>query len=150
MKTLRLLLVAIASFGLFASCGDDESPGPGQPGVTPPVPIGTPAPDQELEQRWQALKAEINQMTSNKSCSSDDDCATIAIGFKACGGPDDYVIYSTPNTNEDLLRERVSEFNELDEERDAGGPSDCMMILEPVPACQANQCVGTRPDIGIE
>ena len=50
---------------------------------------------------------EIRDMVANRSASKANQCHTMAVGAKACGGPATYIIYSTKNVNESDLEDRV-------------------------------------------
>jgi hypothetical protein len=48
------------------------------------------------EQRAEALLAEIEALAADKSSTSDADCGVVAVGAKACGGPETWCILAPP------------------------------------------------------
>ncbi len=76
------------------------------------------------------------------SCNEGNQCATIAVGDKPCGGPTHYLAYSLPKTDIDGLDSLVVQFNSAEREENIrlGRISDCMIVSEPPVACVQNQC----------
>jgi hypothetical protein len=105
-------------------------------------------PEEKLAARLVELKTQIQALTNDKSCSDNSQCRSIAMGNKACGGPEGYQIYSTKNTNPVALTVLVSEYNRVDKQLDAilRQPSDCRYITQPVLSCVNNQCTATTSE----
>jgi len=82
-----------------------------------------------LKQRY----AEIKTMIGDAKASDVQQCRKVAFGYKACGGPASYLIYSVQGMDEALLLQKVSEYNALAkaEAQRLGLMSDCAMVLEP-------------------
>jgi len=76
------------------------------------------------------------------SCTDNNQCATIAVGHKPCGGPTHYLAYSSQSTDIDVLNSLVTQFNtaQRDENIKLGRISDCMVVAESPVACVQNQC----------
>jgi hypothetical protein len=76
------------------------------------------------------IKAEVGE----PAAKSPSQCKTIALGSKPCGGPATYLVYSTAGSDEDKLKQLVSEYNELSRKYHREHPeimSDCMFVAEP-------------------
>ena len=52
----------------------------------------------------EALSRQIREAVGDAACTSNDQCKTIAIGHKACGGPETYMVWSTAVTDGAKLR----------------------------------------------
>ena len=83
----------------------------------------------ELEKRY----AEIKSMIGEAKASDVQQCRKVAFGYKACGGPQSYLIYSVQGLDEAALLQKVSQYNALSEAEAhrLGLMSDCSMVLEP-------------------
>ena len=76
-------------------------------------------------------------------CGDEFECRYIAFGAKPCGGPWEYLIYTTSIDTEELEL-LVTEFNaqEANYNETCGAISDCAVALEPTGfTCEDNQCV---------
>jgi hypothetical protein len=103
-------------------------PGPGQP--NPPA----------ANDRIAALVAEIRSLARTGGCTDAGDCRSIAIGYKACGGPRDYVVYCATTTNVATLRARAAELERLEREAARGMVSDCQMVTAPTVSLGGGVC----------
>jgi hypothetical protein len=92
----------------------------------------------ELTQRY----AEIKTLIGEAKASEVQQCRKVAFGYKACGGPASYLIYSVVGLDEALLLKKVSEYNALDEAetRRLGLMSDCAMVTEPGVMLEGGVC----------
>jgi hypothetical protein len=83
----------------------------------------------ELQQRY----AEIKGLIGEAKASDVQQCRKVAFGYKACGGPESYLIYSVQGLDEAVLLQKISEYNALSEAEAhrLGLISDCSMVLEP-------------------
>jgi hypothetical protein len=94
----------------------------------------------------QSIRAEIG----DAPCSSSSVCQTIPFGAKACGGPQQYLIYSTSATDSARLAREVARYNEAQRKRnrEEGRVSDCSVVVRPQVSCVSGQCraapAGTR------
>ena len=66
--------------------------------TTPAVPAPVPVPGQS------DTMARLGAAIGPATCSSTDECKTIGIGAKACGGPGGYLAWSTRDTDADKVR----------------------------------------------
>jgi hypothetical protein len=91
--------------------------------------------------------ARIRALAATPSCSSDAQCHTLALGARACGGPDSYLPWSSEKTSQaeiEALGERYKE-----ERRAAnaasGARSTCQFLMDPGAVCRAGTCqLGTN------
>lgn len=90
----------------------------------------------------QSLLKSINALTANKQCNSNQDCKSIGIGHRACGGPEKYLVYSVKGVKESDLESKIASYNAQRKEAvtKAGGFSTCMMLMPPSLQCQNNVC----------
>ena len=92
-------------------------------------------------------------ISDQQFCSADIDCKSVEYGSRACGGPEEYLIYSTVQlkaTDEKKLLDLISEYNSYSEiimksERRIG---HCNLILKPNLSCINQQCL-TSPIIDL-
>ena len=100
---------------------------------------------EELTAQMDETLQQIETLSQDKRCETDDDCASLPIGHLACGGPSDYRVYST--RIDDESQARLSELSQttqklakqLNEQRSM--MSICSMVPEPVLSCRSNICI---------
>jgi hypothetical protein len=97
---------------------------------------------QSLSERMAELKADMEELTKDKSCTSNSECKAMAYGTKACGGPSGYVVYSIKTTDVIRLKEVTSELSQLQDEynREQGLMSTCSYMMPPEVSCDQGQC----------
>lgn len=90
-----------------------------------------------------AYYAKIEDMISDDGCSQTQECNTIALGVKKCGGPEQYLVYSTAAVDLSQLQPLVNSYNDYSEQYNEinGSSSDCTLVLVPEVACYNNRCV---------
>jgi len=89
------------------------------------------------------LQEEIVQLITTGTCTQNTDCDFIAFGSKPCGGPWNYLVFST-TINVELLKERVATYNETETAYNIKWSvvSDCMAIAPPTSVqCVNGDCV---------
>lgn len=89
------------------------------------------------------LKMNIESLASASVCSEDFECRYIAFGSKPCGGPWEYLIYST-SIDTLALTNLVTEYNQLQANYNVtcNMVSNCMAAIPPIGfECVNNQCV---------
>lgn len=90
------------------------------------------------------LRAEIDDAIAvgDGACASVDDCASVGIGAKACGGPAEYVVYCATAVDEPALLDLVAEHVALSEEENArtNAVSDCSLVGPPAIALVDGTC----------
>ena len=114
------------------------------------APTGAPAaPAAQPPALWGRVQAEVG----DAACTSNSQCRSIAIGHKACGGPESYLAWSTSVSNEATLKDAVAAHAEArrKEDEQSGRVSNCMMLMDPGAVCEAGRCVlnrrGARPPV---
>lgn len=138
LGALALLCGLAACSGVSAS-GDAAAP------AAPPQAAAPAAPGHQG--LWQKIQAEIG----SASCDSPSQCRTLAVGHKACGGPESYVAYSTKAGNSARLvqlGEQYAAARKAENER-SGMVSNCMMVVDPGATCAASRCVLTKGGTGV-
>jgi hypothetical protein len=124
MKTLILKFI-ILGFVLFISCAKETTLTPADE-------------DQQLVQ----LAKDIEEFAKNKACTGGDNCRTMAMGSKACGGPTSYIIYSLSKTDEKLLSEKIKQYTDFQKELNItyNRTSDCLFLSPPTVDCLNGVC----------
>jgi Fe-S-cluster containining protein len=124
MKT-HILKLTLLGFVLCMACSKQET-------LSPAVD------DQKLEQ----LGKEIQEFAKNKACTGSDDCKTMAMGSKACGGPTSYIIYALSKTDEKQLSEKVKQYTDFEKELNIkyNRTSDCLFLSPPTVDCLNGVC----------
>lgn len=128
MKT-HILKSLLLGFILFMSCSKED--------VSDVSALAT-ADNQKLE----ALGKEIEEFAKNKACTGVDNCRSMAMGSKACGGPTSYIIYSLSKTDEKQLAEKVKQYTDLQKELNLKYYiiSDCRLLIPPTLDCVNGVC----------
>lgn len=105
------------------------------------------APDAEA-----ALVARIRAEVGDARCSADSQCRTLAIGAKACGGPESWLAWSTTAApgaagRAERLQTWSTELATLQRQRQqaSGMVSNCQYNADPGAVCQAQRCVLQTP-----
>ena len=126
MKTTSCLARLCGAL-LFAAAGSACS-GPGNPApATPPPGL------------LQQLRAEIG----TAACDSAQQCKTIAVGHKACGGPETYLAWSRKTGDGAKIRHLAeAQRAQRKAENEASGMlSTCSAVMDPGATCSAGRCV---------
>lgn len=121
MKLHRLLSSALAGIAL-ASCAQ-----------TPPA---------TAEPESKRLDQELRSLIGPAACKTNEQCRTVPVGAKACGGPTGYMAWSTQGTDAGAvaaLAKRQSEAHRREVEA-SGMRSNCSLVVDPGAACVAGQC----------
>jgi hypothetical protein len=148
MRSHHAVVVLLA---LLVACNaparDDGAP-PSTAGTdSPPSPgAATPASDsverhRELV-RIESLKVAARTTANPEGCSTAGQCAAIALGSKACGGPTEYLVYCPRSTDTLRLRELVDEVERAERAYNTrwGIVSTCEMLLEPRLVLEGDVC----------
>jgi hypothetical protein len=129
MKTLILKFI-ILGFVLFVSCAKED--------IMDNNFYASLGDDQKLS----LLAKNIEEFAKNKACTGGDNCRTMAMGAKACGGPTNYIIYSLTKTDEKLLSEKVKQYTDFQKELNIkyNRVSDCLFLSPPTVDCLNGVC----------
>lgn len=87
-------------------------------------------------------KQEIIDYIKSFQCSANIGCLSIAFGVKPCGGPLEYLVYST-GINVAQLQQMVSDYNAINQQFNVAtnAMSDCAIVNPPVNVgCVNGQC----------
>jgi hypothetical protein len=92
----------------------------------------------------------ITSAIGTPQCTQDQQCQTIAIGHKACGGPEYYLTWSSAHTSSTVLKKLAARYSKLREAEHArtGGLSTCILVTDPGAMCQVGQA-GDAGDTGV-
>jgi hypothetical protein len=88
-------------------------------------------------------RAAIRSLVAEPTCSSVTECRALPFGAKPCGGPWQYLIFSTTKTDSARLASALARYHELDARRNQrlGTSSDCAVVSRPALACALERCV---------
>lgn len=127
-KILSLLAIAGVAALLGTACAQPQATG------TEP---------QRVERAW----ADVQRLTRNNRCTADDDCRSIAVGSRACGGPSSYLAWSSKSADEAALNAAVQRHAELVKAQNTaeGRMSTCQMLVDPGAECRAQRCELKQP-----
>ena len=89
-----------------------------------------------------ALLAQIQAEVGDAACDGAQQCRTIAIGAKPCGGPDGYLAWSVKRSDEQRLRALALRHAAArkDENQQSGISSTCVIETNPGASCQRAVC----------
>jgi hypothetical protein len=89
---------------------------PTRPRMTPrpPRPVPRPMPPQgaagDVDQPTiDRLRAEAKALVKTDGCATSGDCAVLPLGERACGGPEEYLVYCPKSTDVAALRRKAAE-----------------------------------------
>lgn len=90
----------------------------------------------------QQLEAQARTIAKTEGCSASSDCATGAIGQKACGGPRDFLVYCKKTTDVDALNAKLGEIvkGEIAYNKKYDLMSTCEMRVPPLVAASGGSC----------
>lgn len=97
----------------------------------------------QLQVDTRQLFQRLVRLTDDKQCDSDNQCEVLPVGNKPCGGPEQYMAYSTANTDQKLLQYTQERYSKLksEQQKRLGMVSTCQILPKPTAVCQARQCV---------
>ena len=115
-----------------AERGDPSREGGAEAQVTPPSP-------QTLEE----ARARIDSAIGGAAASTLSQCALVAVGARPCGGPREYLAYSTAETDSSALATLAAVYERMDRERNEaqGLVSTCELMQPPDLVLENGRCV---------
>lgn len=89
-----------------------------------------------------ALRAEIVQLIGPATCANLVHCRAVALGTRPCGGPAEYLPYSSFGTNRELVEAKAFEYTLLYEEMQGRDQpvGACVVLPEPRLQCVNRHC----------
>ncbi|XLZ72504.1 hypothetical protein ABT364_11225 [Massilia sp. SR12] len=86
--------------------------------------------------------SQLRALERDAACSSDQQCRSVALGAKSCGGPEAYMAYSSAKASAEKVQALAERYRE---ERKAankasGLASDCRYLMDPGAQCRAGSC----------
>ena len=89
------------------------------------------------------LHRQIGEEIGDAACTASEQCHTLAVGHKACGGPETYLVWSSAANNGQRLKSLAEAYTQArrDEAKQSGRVSDCSMVADPGARCEAGRCV---------
>jgi hypothetical protein len=111
-----------------AACSSGAS-GPGAAPARAPVGSGSPL-------------AQIRSLVGIAACTDSSECRTVALGARACGGPESYLPWSSAQTEAAplaALTERYKQQRQAELAK-SGEQGDCRFIADPGAQCRAGSC----------
>lgn len=90
-----------------------------------------------------AEKQQLIEAIGTAACSSDDQCHTVAVGRKACGGPQAWLPWSSQVTDGiglQALADRYTQAQSAAALAEVGRASTCSVVPDPGAACIAGRC----------
>ncbi len=109
--------------------------------------LGWVAPSVSLAQSDAEAAAELREriavMIEGARCNNVVNCRVLGLGYRPCGGPEEYVAYSIWRTQIDEVSSLAAEYNFLREEMEdaAGTVGTCEVLSKPGVNCVRARCV---------
>jgi hypothetical protein len=131
MKNLPYSLrLAAASLLVLTACA----------GARPPAPA--PTPEQPAATETAGLWQKIQAANTNLACDDNSQCHSIGVGSKACGGPENYLAWSSKNSDGAQLKALVEQHSAARraEDKRLGMMSTCSVVSDPGASCRAGIC----------
>lgn len=92
-----------------------------------------------------AALARVRALVGEPTCAADNECRSLAVGHRACGGPTGYVAWSTTVTDAQALAAASKDEQRTAAEQSAGTISICAFLADPGARCVAGRCQTARP-----
>jgi len=86
--------------------------------------------------------SQLRAIGRDAACSSDQQCRTVPLGAKSCGGPEGYLAYSTVRNDPAKVAQLAERYREERRAANArsGMVSDCRYMADPGAVCVAGTC----------
>ena len=135
--SLACWLLAVLGAWAVSACQAQQVPGP-SPGPGPSTRLD----EAQLQQR-------ISAAIGAAACQQQDDCRTLPVGAKACGGPARWVAWSAAQSDGAQLQAWADELAARQRQRQAaeGLMSTCSIVPDPGAVCRAGQCVLSQANL---
>ena len=139
---VSLISGLFVSFFLSACTRNAATPEPGDTGGSRVSPSGQASSEQSDWSAIEKLEAEAKAMLKVDGCTASAECASSAVGRKACGSPRYYVTYCSRTTDTASLRAKLDEVvnAETAYNKKYSMMSTCEMRLPPGVELSGGQC----------
>jgi hypothetical protein len=109
--------------------------------ATPSTPVAPQAVQAPASGQGDTL-ARIRALAANPGCSDDSQCHTLALGTRACGGPESYLPWSSAHTQQAEIQALGERYKEERRAANAasGAMSTCQFMPDPGAVCRAGTC----------
>ena len=99
------------------------------------------------EQALKAVRSEIVRLIGEPRCANLVHCRVLALGARPCGGPSEYLAYSSLTANRETLEAKAYEYSFLEEEvnRSKGAVGSCEVLPPPRATCVDGRCTLSSP-----
>ncbi|MGY5798283.1 hypothetical protein [Rheinheimera faecalis] len=141
MNSNRLILITALLLGTASACAEPVTPV--QPQKSELVaPAAAPTTAMQWRQLLQQEKAKIIKLVGEAKADTAKQCRLLALGQKACGGPESYLAYSISETDEKLLKQHAFMYKQLQQQMQAqsGLLSNCAVVPEARLEWSAGHC----------
>lgn len=139
---LLRLCGAVVFSATFAACSgvagsSSEAPMPAPAKVSAPVATAG---------LMQQIQAEIG----DAACDNTQQCKTVAIGHKACGGPETYMAWSSKRSDPAKIASLTAAYaaERKADNTKSGRMSTCSLMMDPGATCSAGKCVTSKDGLG--
>jgi hypothetical protein len=95
--------------------------------------------------RASRLEREARALIRTTGCATASTCQTAEVGWRACGGPRDYLVYCAASTDTAALLRKLEELKrvEMEDNERTGAVSTCEMRLPPAVGLQGGSCAAS-------
>ena len=99
------------------------------------------------EQALKAVHGEIVSLIGAPRCANLVHCRVLALGARPCGGPSEYLVYSSLTANREALEAKAYEYSFLEEEvnRSKTAVGSCEVLPPPRATCVDGRCTLSSP-----
>ena len=99
------------------------------------------------EQALKAVRGEIVSLIGEPRCANLVHCRVLALGARPCGGPSEYLAYSSLTANRETIEAKAYEYSFLEEEvnRSKGAVGSCEVLPPPRATCVDGRCTLSSP-----
>ena len=135
--------LALAGVWLVTGCAAQPPAVPAPAGSAPTQAANRGATLESEAAARQRIETEIN----GAPCTQDAQCKTLAVGEKACGGPQGWMAWSVLAGRPEVLNGLAGELAAMQRQRyqRSGMMSDCRFVPDPGAMCRAQRCMLRAP-----
>ena len=140
------LLLASASVACSGVSGTADAATASTPAAATPAPAPVVAAAPAAPAPGRSLREQLTAEIGDAACDSSKQCKTVAVGSKACGGPEAYLPYSTKRSDGAKVARLAAADAAQRKQQDqrSGMISNCMMLMDPGATCSAGRCVSAN------